>query len=247
MQFIVFDLETTGLVKEKDQIIQFAGLLIDSDTHKIIDSMDQYIQPIGDYNISLGAYFKHKITPDLLKDKPFFKDVAPNIIDFMNKSDNILTYNGNSFDIPFLKVELNKYGYDIDFTKKNCYDAFLEEKRRNGISLDNTYLRYKGKTMEESGLTAHNAFSDIKGTYSIFIAQQKNEPYEPQHMYGEDNVIMDMEFCGEIKPCFSIGKYKGISIEYISNIDQNYLQWCVSDKSNFLKSTKEYIKQFINN
>lgn len=247
MILAIFDIETTGLVKEKDQIIQFAGIKIDTETNKIVEELNQYIQPIGNYTISLGAYFKHKITPEFLSKYPHMDEIAPIICNFFDGVDNILTYNGNSFDISFLKVELNKYGYDIDFSKKNCYDAFLEEKRRNGNSLESTYLRYKGKTMEESGLTAHDAFADIKATYSVFVAQQKHQKYGPEHMYGEDNVIIDMEFCGEIKPCFGIGKYRGISIDYVTKYDQNYLQWCVSDKSNFLKSTKEYIKQFINN
>ena len=129
---------------------------------------------------------------------------------------------------------------------KRKIDAFLEEKARNGINLENTYLRYKGKTMEESGLVAHDAMSDIKATYAVFVAQQKNKAYDAQKMYGEDNVIVDADFDGQIKPCFNIGKYRNVSVEYVSKFDQKYLQWCVSDKCNFMKSTKEYLKNFVN-
>lgn len=245
MILTIFDIETTGLDRSKDFIIQFAGIKIDTSTHKIIDELNLYIQPEGNYSISPGAFFKHNITPQFLSDKPYMRDCAVKIVAFFNNSENILTYNGNSFDIPFLKAELNKYGYDIDFMSKNCYDAFIIEKERNGISLENTYKRYKGKTMEESGLSAHDAFSDIKGTYSVFIAQQKNESYGPLKMYGEDNVITDMEFCGTIQPCFNIGKYKGVSLNWLAQHDTNYLQWCVSDKCNFMKSTKNYIQQYL--
>lgn len=246
MKITVFDLETTGVDKNKDQIIQFAGLKLDSKTHKILDELNLYIQPTGNYSISLAAYFKHQISPEFLSDKPHFADVAQQILDFMNDSEAILTYNGNSFDIPFLKIELNRYGYDFDFTKIPCYDAFLEEKRRNGISLENTYKRYTGRTMEESGLIAHDAFSDIKGTYSVFVAQQKIEGYGPEKMYGEDGVIVDMMFLEEMQPCFGIGKYRGISIKYVASHDQGYLQWCVGPKSSFLESTKRFIRQYIN-
>jgi len=245
MVIIIFDLETTGLDKTKDQVIQFSGIKIDTANNSILEDINEYIQPTGNYVISLGAYFKHKITPEFLSKYPHMDEVAPKICKFFNGVDNILTYNGNGFDIPFLKNELNKYGYDIDFTKKNCYDAFLEEKRRNGINLENTYLRYKGKTMEEAGLSAHDAMSDIKATYSIFVAQQKNEPYNPQNMYGEDGIIQDMIFLDEVQPCFSFGKYKGISIDYVSKYDQNYLQWCISSKCSFLNSTKNFIKKYI--
>ena len=245
MKLLIFDLETTGLDKTNDHIVQFASLIIDTSTHSIIDSYNTYIQPEGNYSISLGSYFKHQITPAFLKDKPYLKDVAPRIIELFDSVENILTYNGNRFDIPFLKTELNNIGYDIDFTNKHCYDAFVEEKRRNGISLENTYLRYRGKTMEESGLTAHDAFSDIKATYSVFIAQQKNQEYGPENMYGEDGVIQDMIFLEEMQPCFGIGKYRGISIKYVAEHDQGYLQWCVSDKCNFLNSTKCFIQKYI--
>lgn len=242
----IFDIETTGLDRVKDQIIQFSGIKIDTETNQIIDQINQYIQPMGNYTITLGAFFKHNITPKFLMDYPHMDEIAPKICNFFKDIYNILTYNGNSFDIPFIKNELNKYGYDIDFESKNCYDAFLEEKRRNGINLDNTYKRYKGKTMEEAGLVKHDALSDIKATYSIFTAQQRIQEYGPEKMYGEDNTIQDMMFLEELQPCFNIGKYKGISLKYVSEHDQKYLQWCVSDKSNFMQSTKNYIRKFIN-
>ena len=245
MELVIFDIETTGLDKVKDQIIQFSALKIETETNKIVSELNLYIKPVGNYSISLAAYFKHKITPAMLEDKPQFNQVAKDIMMFFNGVDNILTYNGNNFDIPFLKNELNKYGYDIDFTKKNCYDAFLEEKRRNSNNLESTYQRYKGKTMEEAGLTAHDALSDIKATYSVFIAQQRKEGYGPEHLYGEDNAVQDMMFLEEMQPCFNIGKYRGISVSYVAEHDQNYLQWCTSDKCNFLKSTKDYLKQYV--
>lgn len=243
--FVIFDIETTGLDRTKDQIIQFAAIKVDIDTNEVIDSMTQLIKPVGNYSISIGAYFKHHITPEILNDKPHMFDVASDIVKFFENVDNILTYNGNGFDIPFLKTELNKYGFDIDFSSKNLYDAFLEEKRRNGISLENTYLRYTGKQMNESNLTAHDALSDVKATLAVFNAQQKINSYGPEQSFGDDNIIVEMDFNGKLQPCFNIGKYKGISVEYVSSIDKNYIRWCVGDKCNFMKSTKEYLQQYL--
>ena len=245
MNIVVFDIETTGLDRTKDQIIQFAALKIDTDNNKVIDDLNLYIQPTGDsWHIDIAAYFKHHISPEFLADKPFLKDVAQQIVDFIGDNP-VLTYNGNGFDIPFLKSEINKYGFDIDFANRDCYDAFLEEKRRHGITLENTYKKYKGKTMEEAGLDAHNAFSDIKATYTVFYAQQTEQKYGPEKMYGEDGVIKEIDFCGEMKPCFSIGKYRGVSLEYVAKYDQGYLNWATSDKCNFMQSTKDIIKTYI--
>lgn len=244
MKLVVFDIETTGLDRTKDQIIQFSAIKIDTETNKIVEEINEYIQPVGGYQINYGAYFKHGITPEFLKDKPHFEEVAPKIIKFFD-NDGILTYNGNGFDIPFLLTELDKYGFKLDIMNRPIYDAFLEEKRRNGNSLEETYKRYRGKSMEESGLKAHDALSDVKATYSVFYAQQRHQTYEPEHVYGEDGVITDQEFRGEIKPCFNIGKYKGLSVEFISQVDQQYLNWAISDKCHFTENTKKFIQQYI--
>lgn len=242
---LAFDLETTGLSRSDCQIIQFASVKYEKKTLKEVSSKTIYIQPTGSYKMSMSSYFKHGIHPDFLKDKPYMKDVAQEIVDEFNDAD-ILTYNGATFDIPFLLTELNKYGYTIDFMSKKCYDAFLEEKRRHGINLENTYKKYVGKTMEESGLSAHNALSDVKATFEVFKAQMKENKYAPEKMYGEDNAIVDMNFSDKLCPCFNLGKYKFISVKYVCNIDPQYIDWCISDKSTFMKSTKDFILKIKN-
>ena len=245
MIIAIFDVETTGLDKHKDSIIQFAGMKMNTETHEVVDSLNLYIRPIGNFSINPGAYFKHHIDAKFLEDKPTMSKVAYKIINFFDGVDNILTYNGNTFDISFLQEELNRHGFYIDFLSKNCYDAFLEEKRRNGISLENTYKRYRGKTMEEAGLSAHDALSDIKATYAVFISQQRVQPYGPEKMYGEDNIITDMIFEDQTMPCFTVGKYRQVSVAKVAEFDQGYLKWCVSDKSNFTDNTKKFIQQYI--
>ena len=125
------------------------------------------------------------------------------------------------------------------------YDAYVEERRRNGITLGQTFKRYVGCTMEEDGLKPHDAFSDVKATHKIFSAQQKIQEYGPESVLTEDNSIILTEFNNKELPCFNIGKYKGLPVSYISNVDQQYLKWCISDKSNFVNSTKNYISKYI--
>ena len=241
---VIFDIETTGLDKSKDSIIQFAAIKYDLENNKLIDDLNLYIQPEGSFEISVAAYFKHHISAKFLLDKPFFKDVADQIINFIGDCD-IITFNGNGFDIPFLKNELNRVGKDIDFLNRKCWDAFLEEKRRNGNNLESTYKRYKGKTPEEAGLTMHDALSDVKCTLSVWIAQNRIQKYDPEKMFGEDNFISMNIFDGKEQPCFNNGKYKNVSLELVKKFDKHYLEWCISDKSNFQDSTKRYIREFL--
>lgn len=242
---VCFDLETTGLDRNKDQIIQISMIKFNPKNYNIIDFYDSYVQPLGNYSIGLGAYFKHNISCEFLKDKPYLKDIAQDIINFIGDCD-ILGYNSNRFDIPFLKTELNKYGYDIDFTIRNCFDSFKEESRRHGLKLEDVFERYVGHSMIDEGLEAHNSLSDIKATIEIFKSQNKINNVLPEKMWGEDGVFEEREFQGELKPCFTLGKYRQLSIDFVAKIDQSYLKWCISDKCNFISSTKNFISKYIN-
>ena len=241
---LIYDIETTGLDKIKDQIIQFAAIKVDTQKHKILESKNIFIQPVGNYSISIQAFFKHGITPDFLKDKPHFKDVAQEIFNFFNGCD-ILTYNGCSFDNSFLMVEFERVGIAWDPTNYVNYDAFLTEKRRNGNTLEESFKRYCGKTMLEAGLSAHDALSDVKATYAIFRHQNEIEPVEAEKILVADNTIALMEFKDNLEACFTLGKYKNIPVKYVNTIDPTYIDWVLSEKSGFSSSTKNFIQKII--
>jgi len=242
---IFFDLETTGLDFNTDHIISIAAIKVDIETDTVIDTLTEYIKPEGNYKIAFAAYLKHHITPNLLNDKPTLREVAPKIMEFFNDDSAICTYNGNRFDIPFLIRALKKCGYKLDFTKRDCYDAFCEEKRRNGNTLEAVYEKYTGQSMTESGLISHDALSDVQATYTVFKKQQEIKEYGPENRYGDDYAIVDYNIEGQMIPCFNLGKYRGAPVSYVAKYDQQYLEWCVSDKCNFLESTKDYLKQFV--
>ena len=122
---VAFDLETTGLDRVKDQIIQIACIKFNRETKKVINKIMYYVQPVGEYDITIQAYKKHGIKKELLKDKPHFKDIAQEISDFFNDC-VILSYNGNNVDVPFLKYEFLKVGIDWNVLGCKFYDAFLE-------------------------------------------------------------------------------------------------------------------------
>lgn len=237
---VVFDVETTGTDKNKDQIVQFAAIKVDRNFNKLLDKLNLYIQPVGNYTISLQAYIKHGITPEFLKDKPYFSEVAQQIYDFFTDCD-LLTFNGISFDNGFLATEFNRCGIEWSPMNYACYDAFAEERRRNGLHLEDVFTRYCGKTMAEAGLNAHDALSDVKATYAIFRHQQENLEYNPENIITDDNVLTLEEFNGEIQPVFTLGKYKGLPLSYVCKADKSYIQWAIGPASSFTKATKNFI------
>ena len=241
---VAFDIETTGLDKVKDHIIQISMIKFNPETYEVIDTYDSYIRPIGNYAISLPAYIKHRIKPEFLSDKPTIKEVAKDIINFFEDCD-ILTFNGNSFDIPFLNKELETVNEHIDFTTRNCYDSCLIERMRNPNNLEGTYERYTGNTMESDGLVAHNSLSDIKATIEIFKYQNDEEPTEPERLYGDSGMVRDALFEGIVTPCFAYGKYRSMPVSFIAKMDQGYLRWAISNKCDIDNDTKKFIEQFI--
>lgn len=241
--FVIFDLETTGLNKEKDQIIQFSAVKIRN--LEVIETLNLKICPDGDFKISIQAYMKHMITPDMLKDKPHLSEVADQIIDFIGDND-VITYNGTKFDIPFLVSALKKVGKHIDFLHRKCYDVYAEEKRRMPMHLVDVFKRYTGKTMEEAGYQAHDALGDSMATFDIFLKQLETGNIEPENMVCEDNVLVNTIFQGKEQTCFNVGQYKDLPVSYIASFPagQSYLRWCVEEAS-FLDSTKNFIRQYI--
>lgn len=240
---VVFDLETTGLDKEVDHIIQISAVKVNK-SFKVIGKLNYLIEPDGPYSISIQAYLKHQIHPNDLVGKPHLKDVADEIIEFFGDCD-ILTYNGINFDIPFLIKAMAKIGKKISFLDRHIYDAYLEERRRHGLTLEDTYKRYNnGKSMEDNNLKAHDALSDVLATLDVFEHQSDEQEVKEEKIVTEDNTIVNKQFNDNEQLCFNIGKYKDLPLSYVATIDQGYLHWCV-EKASFMDTTKDFIRQYI--
>ncbi len=106
-QSIFIDIETTGLSRKYSDIISITVLLFEDDKYKIYQIFCQYKvdQPVA------LKYLKY-----LIKSKKY-----------------IITYNGNSFDIPFLAEKATQNNIDIDF------DCMIK------IDLYNYVQRFKNK------------------------------------------------------------------------------------------------------
>ena len=110
------DLETTGIDHSKgERIIEISLAKADSDTwgtpiSPTWDIYDRRINPRR--HIQPGATKVHHITDDMLVDKPYFEDVADEILAFIEGTDVLIAHNMN-FDGPFLASELERIGKDV--------------------------------------------------------------------------------------------------------------------------------------
>lgn len=100
-----WDTESTGLNPILDRVIEVA--FITKKDGKVLSQYQQYINP--EMKVSQGAFEVHKISDAMLKDKPTFREVYTDILDYLIESnfDELGAYNGD-FDTILLSMEFER-------------------------------------------------------------------------------------------------------------------------------------------
>lgn len=224
---VCFDVETTGLSQKEDFIIQLSMIKVNSQFEQL-DSRNWYIKPVHTYEIKPTAIEKHGITKEFLeKNGVNLKDIGQEILDFMDGCD-ILTYNGNSFDIGFLYKDLKIVGYELDINDKVCYDAFLLYKMMYPSTLEAVYKRCTGKDLEG----AHNALNDVIATIEVYksLREENIEVDESAfNIVSPENTIRRIVIDGKESLVFSFGKYKDDEFMSVYYKDPQYVKWFLSN------------------
>lgn len=238
---VCIDTETTGLDKKSDFIIQIAAVKIDSETFETIGTFSSYVIPYKeDFNITEGAQEKHGLSKEfILKNGFYLKSIAAEFINFIDDCD-ILSYNGNSFDIALIDKDFREIGYPIDWSKYTTIDSFVIESKLNSRKLEDTYKRYTGKTLDG----AHDAFNDVKATIEIFKHQLQLidiKDFESK-VISPDNIV---SFNSNNQLVFNIGKYRLQDVYKICKEDPMYIKWLFG--TGISKTTKKTIQDYYEN
>ena len=102
--YVVFDLETTGLSCRYNRIMEFGGVRIEHGTE--VARLDILINP--ETLIPAKISKLTHITQDMVDDKPTFHEVKEQILNFIK--DAILVSHNADFDVPFLNESLIRDG-----------------------------------------------------------------------------------------------------------------------------------------
>ena len=171
MTEIILDTETTGLSPSTDKIIEIACIELDNHT-PTGKKFHTFINP--EMNITEGAYQTHGITREFLNDKPKFKEVAKEFLDFIKES-KLVIHNAD-FDLAFLNKELK----DADLkalSKERVVDTlFIARDKFPGLqnSLDALCKRFK---IDNSRRDKHSALLDCELLTKVYIdLLDKKEP-----------------------------------------------------------------------
>ncbi len=104
-EFIVFDVETTGLSPtEGDRIIEIAAIKVKD--QKVVDVFESFINPMRE--LPTSAMVINKITEDMLIGAPTSAEFLPGIIDFIGGG--CVVGHNVRFDLNFLCYELSLSG-----------------------------------------------------------------------------------------------------------------------------------------
>ena len=104
-EFVVIDVETTGLSPDKnDRVCELAAIKVSGGT--IVESFDTLVNPRR--TISPGAFAVNRITNDMLATAPYFEDIADQL--HMMLENTIISGYNAPFDVSFIRHEFRLCG-----------------------------------------------------------------------------------------------------------------------------------------
>ncbi|MCX7923897.1 MAG: PolC-type DNA polymerase III [Clostridia bacterium] len=158
-EFVVLDLETTGLNSEKDKITEVGAVKIKGG--KIIDKFASFVNP----EVPIPSFIQKLtgITNDMVKDAPTIEQVLTEFMEFINGT-TLVAHNA-PFDIGFLKHNAKAIGEHIN----NPVIDTLELCRKMFPELGKYKLNIIAKHLDISLENHHRAVDDSKATGEIFI------------------------------------------------------------------------------
>jgi DNA polymerase-3 subunit epsilon len=236
-----FDLETTGVNVSSDRIVEISILKIFPNGNK--ESKTWLVNP--GVPIPLEASNIHGITNDIIKNEPLFKMIASDIKSMINNCD-LAGFNSNKFDIPLLAEELLRSEIDFSLDNVSTIDVQNIFHKMEQRTLSAAYQFYCGKSLDN----AHSSKADTLATYEVLESQiEKYNDLENNVSFLSDfsKRGKNVDLAGFIKynedniPCFSFGKHKGKTVDYVLENESGYFGWLLN--ADFPMYTKKVLTQ----
>lgn len=205
--FIVLDIETTGFSRKNASII-LIGLIIKNDNHLIA-------KQIFSENISEEKIILQKLIQILESMNQFF----------------FITYNGHSFDLPFINTKLKQHKIDYQLNSYKNFDLYrLIRKNKDLLNLK----RYNLKTIENFlEIERHDTISGKESIqlYYEYISTNNKELLEKILLHNYE----DIKYLLPLLEILKYFNYNQIMSFYPKKINNNYYlsEWKIHNS--FLK------------
>lgn len=239
----VIDIETTGLNKQEDRIVDICIIKIHPDGNQ--ETLKSLINPT--ILVPIESTKIHGIKYEDVKDKPTFKEFAKDIINFIKDCD--LCGFEIKFDLDFLESEFKRVGYDYSKDDRVILDIKQIYFKLEPRDLSSAYSKYCGKELREN----HKAENDVKATIEVLEAQLK------QHSELPHDINALQKFCSPRDPSYideegkfiwyngkatlNFGTHQGKTLEFLSNNERDYLKWITT--ANFSSEVKLIVNEAI--
>lgn len=241
---VFFDLETTGLDLYNDRIIQIGAIKFFPNGKKI--EYNQLINP--NIPIPKESTAVHKITNEMLMDKPLLGDIAGELSELFLNSD-LGGYNIKFFDIPILQKEFQRIGLELDLENVKIVDAMAIFKLKEPRTLTVAYQKYCNKELKD----AHDAMADIRASIEVLEGEMnyyKDLPntVEEIHEFCFPNNPDAYDVEGKLKfingeLAINFGKNKNRTLKELAKNEPGYLHWILD--GNFSDKVKRAVKDVL--
>ncbi len=159
-KFVVFDLETTGLNTDTDDIIELGAVKLEDG--KIVEYYNTLIDPKR--SIPEGASKVNNIYDSDVKNAPYIEDVFGFFVDYC-KDYILVAHNGAGFDFKIIKRVADQLGYPLS---NKMVDSLTEARniltssRRHSLEALCDHYGIVNKN-------AHRAYEDAEATAKVFV------------------------------------------------------------------------------
>lgn len=170
--YIVLDIETTGLSVKEDKIIELAAAKVKNG--EVIDSFETLVNP--EMHISSRVQKVNHITDEMVMEAPTIQTAILQFIEFIEDLP-LVAHNGTAFDFKFVKREAEAAGKKIT---NSTFDT-LALSRLAFPESDNHQLSTLVEYLEIEIKNTHRAMLDVLATVSLF--QKCYEEFLPKTKY----------------------------------------------------------------
>lgn len=242
----VFDLEATGINPRTDRIIEVSIVKLlppkgERQVHSFLLNPGIPIPP--------EASAIHGIKDEDVKDKPLFKDLAPELYRLLDGCD-LAGYNITRFDIPMLIEEFLRASINLGMDGRRVLDAQRIFHKREPRDLAAAVKFYCG----ELDFTGHRAEDDALATLRVIEGQFEKYSDLPRDMAELDKycTLRDPSWAdrdGKLRwqngaIAINFGKNKGRPVKELAQKDPGFLKWML--KGDFASDTKAIVNKILN-
>lgn len=220
MAIIYYDTETTGIRTDQDRIIEIAAY--DAISKRTFNELINPGLPIPKEATQI-----HNITDEMVQNALSFKEVGQAFIDFCGPNAVLIAHNNDSFDLPFLKSELDRNG--LTLPKWPFVDS-LKWSRKYRPDLPRHSLQHLREVYGIPANQTHRALNDVMVLYQVFSLMIDDLPIEHVLKLLSKTTQLDR---------MPFGKHQG---KPLTEVPKDYVQWLKTSGA-FAKQENNQLKE----